>query len=309
MEKDHSSGHSSGLLRNSLKKVLKLLPPTFPTKVYRLASKLPPLKAITNTVIRSFIPEFINIPEGKLLLNQKDVTVCGSLALGAFEKRELDTFRSIIKDGMTVVDIGANIGLYTVIASKLVGSNGKVFAYEPEQENFGFLSRNIEVNNFKNSTPLQIALSDKAEERKLFLAKDNKGHHSFVQDNQANIPVSVHTETLDSSLAKYGSPIVDVIKMDIEGAEPLALMGMKETITRNPNIIIFTEIFPNAIRRLGYDPLDFLKMFNHYDLSVWVIDEDVAKPTLLKPADFASYIAYFPKGEAFHNLYVSKRPL
>ena len=243
-----------------------------------------------------------------MALNQEDITVCGALALGAFENRELEIFRSAVGTGMTIVDIGANIGLYTVIASHRVGPNGKIFAYEPEKENYAILVKNIRLNQRHNSIALQVALSDKIEKRNLYLAEDNKGHHSFAKDSSANIPVSVITDTLDHSLEKYGSPIVDIIKMDIEGAEPLALKGMAQTITRNSDIIIFTEIYPNAIRRLGQNPLDFLALLAEFSLSIWIIDENISKPARLKPEDFSSYIEHFPKGESFHNLYVSKRP-
>ncbi len=247
--------------------------------------------------------------EGIIALNQEDVTVCGALALGAFEKRELEIFRNAVKAGMNVVDIGANIGLYTVIASHRIGPDGKVFAYEPEKDNFTILTKNIDLNQKHNSIALQIALSEKIEKRNLYLAEDNKGHHSFAKDSSVNIPISVVTDTLDYSLEKYGSPKIDIIKMDIEGAEPLALKGMTQTIIRNPDIIIFTEIYPNAIRRLGHDPLDFLASLAGFGLSIWIIDEDISKPTQLKPENFQSYIEHFPKGESFHNLYASKKPI
>lgn len=301
-------GHSDSFLRLGLKNILRFFPASFPTKIYHAVSVFPPLKRAAHLFIRSFIPESISIEEGIISLNQKDVTVSGALALGAFEKREIETFRKSLKENMVVVDIGANIGLYSVIAGHRVGPNGKVFAYEPEEENFSILKKNIEINKRKNTTLLQTALSDKKESRFLYLAKDNKGHHSFAKDSSAITPIKITTDTLDASLEGFGSPLVDIIKIDIEGAEPLAIKGMSKTISRNPNIIIFTEIYPNAIRRLNHDPIEFLKLLNSHGLSIWIIHEDI-EPERLMPDDFESYIKNFKSGESFHNLYASRKPL
>ena len=157
-----------------VKSVLSIFPPTFPTKLYHFASHFPPLKILANAAIRGCIPEKISIDEGELLMNRRDVTVCGALSMGMFEMRELESFRNSLKPGMNVVDIGANIGLYTVIAAKKVGENGKVFAFEPERENNSLLRKNVEINSFKNVFVSDIALSDSAGERELYLSQDNK---------------------------------------------------------------------------------------------------------------------------------------
>lgn len=303
MEKDH---HESPV-KFLLKKVVKILPASLPAKIYNLASHMPPLKQIANVAIRSTIPKSITIDEGVILLNQKDVAVSGSLALGMFEKKELAVFRNSIKNGHIVADIGANIGLYTVIAARKVGPIGKVFSFEPEAENFDLLSKNVELNKFENTTLINSALSDTSGERDLYLSKDNKGHYSFSDDSFADTKISVKTNTFDEYMKKYGSPKIDLIKMDIEGAEPLALDGMKETIKRNSEIIIFTEIYPKAMKRLGKDPLEFLRTLDSFDLSVWVINEGKDKMEKIESHDFESFIANFPRGESFKNLYVARR--
>jgi FkbM family methyltransferase len=243
MEKGYS-------LPTIIKKLVRFLPTSLFITIYHWASNFSPIKSLINTIVRSQIPNSIKIEEGEILLDKNDVAVSGSLALGIFEKEEISLFRKKIKPNMVFVDIGANLGLYTVIAASRIGPNGKVFAYEPEIQTYALLEKNIKHNQFKNITPIRTALDNKSGTRVLYLAKDNKGHNSFSKDKLTYKQLNIATETLDQSLQKYGSPIVDIIKMDIEGAEPLALEGMQETIKKNPNIIIgkLNKLVPSFIK-------------------------------------------------------------
>jgi len=300
MEKDHPS--NPGIF--SIKGLTRLLPLSLPKRIYRFSVHIPPIRMLANALIRSRIPNSLKIEEGEILLDKSDVAVSGSLALGIFEKEEVDLFRKSLRPGMTVIDIGANIGLYTIIAAKRVGPTGKVFSFEPAQEICLRLKKNIEHNQFKNVTVNQVALDNTPGARTLYLDKDNKGHNSFSNDNSAYKELTVTTETLDQSLQKYDSPVVDIIKMDIEGAEPLAFEGMQETLKRSPNVVIFTEIFPDAIKRLGKDPLVFLNNLSNLNKSIWIINEDTTDLKLLKKKDFESFLKSLGKDD-FANLCVS----
>ncbi len=287
-----------------LKKILKFMPPSLPVKIYKTLSIFPPFKIILDKIILSIIPSQINIPEGIIELDQSDVVVSGSLALGAFENTEIELFRQSIKKGSTVADIGANIGYYSVIAGKCVGPIGKVFSYEPEKRNFDLLSKNIQINQLSNVTPIMCALSNKEGVSRLYLDENNKGHHSLVYDKDKKYTV-IETDTLDNSLKKYGSPKIDIIKMDVEGAEFLALEGMKETIERNPDVILFTEFLPKAIKSLGGEPLAFLKKLISMNFGLSLIDEDSKR---LEPIiDIEKFVRNFPKGESFHHIYAIKK--
>ena len=70
-------------------------------------------------------------------------------------------FRTVLKKGMKIVDIGANLGYFTVIAARRVGPSGRIFSYEPDPHNYALLKKNIETNHFKNVIPVPVALSDK----------------------------------------------------------------------------------------------------------------------------------------------------
>ena len=289
-----------------IKKILKILPPATPVKIYRLISKSLPLKKIANWFIKMAIPKILRIEEGQLELDQSDVAVSGSLALGSFEETEVNIFREKLEIGMTVIDIGANIGYYTVIAGKRIGVNGKVFAFEPEENNFSLLSRNISLNKLNNVTVFKVALADKSGEKSLYLDNDNKGHHSLSsQKSRTEKRVLVKTDTLDNILEKYGSPKIDLIKMDIEGAEFLALKGMVKTLAINPELILFTEFYPQAIRRLGRSPLQFLKNLVKSGFFLSEIDENMK--CFKKIGDLEMFVSNFPKGESFTNLYATRK--
>ena len=289
-----------------LKKTLKILPPSTPAKIYRVIGIFPFIKKITNHFIKMGIPRILKIEEGELELDQSDVAVSGALALGSFEETEVNIFREKLDVGMTVIDIGANIGYYTIIAGKRVGVNGKVFAFEPEENNFSLLNRNITLNKLNNVTVLKVALADQSGEKTLYLDNDNKGHHSLSsQKPKTEKKVLVRTDSLDNVLEKLGVHKVDLIKMDIEGAECLAFEGMAKTLAINPELILLTEFYPQAISRLGRSPLQFLTCLIKLGFILSEIDEN--NKCLKKIGDPEIFVSNFPKGESFTNLYATRK--
>lgn len=286
------------------KKTLSILPPTMPAKIYNAMIKIPALKQLANSLIKSAIPDCLETDEWKLLLDKDDVAMSGYLALGSYEPETIRIFKESLEEGATVVDIGTNIGYYTIIAGKKVGPKGKVFGYEPNMDSFNLLQRNILINNFENITSINLALSNILGERTLYFG-DNKCTHSFADNRKTGKNEVVSTDTLDNSLKKYGSPKIDVIKMDIEGAEILALEGMAETIERSPRLTIFTELYPKAIRRLGRSPVEFLEKMRDFGFSISVIDED--RKDLVVLNDFESFVSSFRDDESYKNLYAVKK--
>ena len=286
------------------KKTLSILPPTMPAKIYNAMIKVPALKQLANSLIKSAIPDCLETEEWKLLLDKDDVAMSGYLALGSYEPETIRIFKESMKEGATVVDIGTNIGYYTIIAGKKVGQRGKVFGYEPNIDSFNLLQRNILINNFDNIIPINLAISNILGKRTLYLG-DNKCTHSFADNRKTGKNEMVITDTLDNSLKKYGSPRVDVIKMDIEGAEILALEGMRETIERSPKLTIFTELYPKAIKRLGRSPVEFLEKIRDFGFSVHAIDED--RKEIVTLHDFESFVSNFRDDESYKNLYAVKK--
>lgn len=192
--------------------------------------------------------------------------------LQPYEPYTTELFKRAVRPGAVVVDIGAQFGYYSLIAAKFAGSEGRVFAFEPAPNNFQTLGRNIRLNNYSHIIyPIQKAIGDKHGTVTLFLYEHSDSHGMFRHPQAAvKEVVSVECITIDSFLK--GQP-VDVIKMDIEGNEPYALEGMKQTISKSNSLILFTELAPVFLRRAGVEPKDYLLQLEKLGFDVQLIDE------------------------------------
>ena len=154
----------------------------------------------------------------------------------------------IPNEGDTVVDVGAHIGLYTLIAAKKVGPSGKVIAIEPDPENFKILKKNILLNLLMNVEALQCAVYSTKEKVKLFLPEIEGGRTIFntVMQDRARTStenfIEVEANTLDDILESINITEVNWIKIDVEGAELEVLKGAVNTLSSNKNISLVIEI-------------------------------------------------------------------
>lgn len=150
-----------------------------------------------------------------------------------------ELFQNAIKPGSTVLDIGAHHGYFSMLAARQLGTEGKVYAFEPAVENFEILKTNIKLNQLTNVIPVNKAASDKRGTVPFFIEKSNDVQGSLFSTLRAGeFTVPVECITIDEFIG--GEP-VDVIKMDIEGGEPYALEGMKDTLAQNKDIVLFIE--------------------------------------------------------------------
>src|SRR6266540_1502535 len=124
------------------KKVISLFPSTWPYRTYNMLLKVPLLSAAMGKAVQMLSPDHIDMPEGTVLFDPEDPVLAGGVALGSYEPETVACFRSCLKADMNIVDIGANLGYFTVIAAGRVGASGKVFAFEPDPHNFVLLEKN-----------------------------------------------------------------------------------------------------------------------------------------------------------------------
>lgn len=149
-----------------------------------------------------------------------------------FEKKERELFCSAIYPGATVLDIGANIGIYTLLAAK---RGARVFAVEADPKNAIVLRHHIAINGFSEKvTVLEMAATDKEQTISLYRDRTNSGHSNLFSGSDA---VSVRGNSIDS----LHLPRVDICKMDIEGSEVAALRGMLKTIGNSPRMHMLIE--------------------------------------------------------------------
>jgi FkbM family methyltransferase len=292
------------IFRKIIHAVFSVLPSGAPAFLYTKILKVWPFRHITNFFLHSLIPESVTLPEGKLFLNKKDAVVSGALSLGVYERYETELFRSVLKEGMTVLDIGANIGYYTVIAMNRVGLSGKVFSFEPEPENFAFLQKNIDAQKTKNARAFFFGLADKPSRSNLYLSSDNKGKHSLSQSDEMKESIVVSIETGDRLLQTVGVSNVDIIKMDVEGSEPLALNGLEAILTKSSPCILFCEYHPEALTRSGFSPISFLQNIESKGFSIHEIRDTENKIVPVK--DFSEITKRFENGFPT-NLYCVKK--
>jgi FkbM family methyltransferase len=170
------------------------------------------------------------------------------------------------KQGDIVVDIGAHIGRYTIIASKRVGTNGKVVAIEANPGNFEMLNRNIKLNKLANVIPLNYAVYSKETKIKLYLPGEESGYtiYNTIMSNRARNEekfVEVNANTLDYLLQSKGikEEQVNWIKIDVEGAEFEVLKGATNVLSKSKDISLLIEVHgPHNYRPI----VELLNLYN-----------------------------------------------
>jgi FkbM family methyltransferase len=175
--------------------------------------------------------------------------------LGEYEPETTALFRSLLRPGQTVLDIGANVGYFTLIAAEAVGPSGRVVAFEPVEENLRLLRDNLRINGLANVEVETSAVADaNATERIYLYRKDVNSGMGSLMGSEADVGVeqrSVATTTVDEYLRRARAERVDVIKMDIQGCEGKALDGMLGLLAREAAPVLLWEINPRVLAEYG----------------------------------------------------------
>lgn len=194
-------------------------------------------------------------------------------------------FCEVVREGDVVVDLGANLGYFTLLAARLVGKSGRVYSFEPEPRNYSYLVKNIELNSYSHVTAVPKAVSDKPGVVPLFICPYDTGHHTIqqyagIQSYRPDLVgdkwefVEVETVRLDDFFQDRMTPI-NVVKMDVEGAELLALSGMEQVIRANEGMSMFVEFFPLLIEEMGHSPREFARrLLEDFGFNLFVIPRD-----------------------------------
>lgn len=204
-----------------------------------------------------------------------------------YEPYESSLIREALKPGMTVYDIGANLGYYVLLASECVGSSGRVFAFEPAPANLELLRRTVTENAASNVSINACAVSAMDGEATLALSATNSGDHQ-LRDVADRDRVTVPVRSLDSLMAD-GLPPADVIIMDVQGSELDALRGLSGLLQSGLPQLIFTEFWPQGLnQRHPNGAREFIEILTSAGFQISIIDE---KPKTLRTTTPSSLLA------------------
>jgi FkbM family methyltransferase len=192
---------------------------------------------------------------------------------GLYEPPVTRVVQQHLRPGGIVVDVGANWGYFSLLAAPAVGAGGTVFALEPDPRQFEALSRNISTNGFRQVSPLQAAAS--AEEGRLSLVgydegQANRGVSRVADPSSPGRRFDVRAMPVD--LLTAACPKVDIVKIDVEGAEDAVLDGMRDGLSARRYRALVLELHPDLLRAKSVDPASCLARLGEYGYRGWTID-------------------------------------
>ncbi len=238
-------------------------------------------------------------------LNPEDAIVSRALSeTGGFEWFETELVEQEVRPGDTVLDLGANIGYYTLLFARLVGPRGRVIAFEPDPVNFNLLKRNVRLNGYRNVEIVNKAVTDFTGELELHLSPTNHGDHRLYNSGDGRATVKVATTTIDDYFNGV-PPKVDLVKMDIQGSEAKAIHGMTRTLQQNHSVKLITEFWPIGLHRAGADAAEYLQKLQQLGFSISEIHEG---EECLLPVDPVELLKTYTIEKAnFTNLFCTRK--
>jgi FkbM family methyltransferase len=205
---------------------------------------------------------------------------------GSWEPFVTAIMLSLLRPGDAFVDIGANIGWYTVASALKVGKTGQVIAFEPDPDNADMLERNVVLNDLHNVRLFRCALAESTGQMSLVKSATNMGDHrldstsersaSVNSSNGSSASIDISVDTLDRVIADNGINLAKarILKVDTQGAEVLVLRGARETLAALSNeCAIFIEFSPNLLRRHAHDASDsFIRIISQMDRTMYLVN-------------------------------------
>ncbi len=232
--------------------------------------RFPIVRSVERLVRAALRTDVVNVLGHRMRLDANDRA---DLSInGVYEPLTTDLVRAKIAPGAAVLDIGAHIGYYTLIFAKCVGPTGHVFAFEPEPGNFALLEENVSANRYQNITLSRVAVSDRAGRARLYVDTGNAGDCRMYDSHDLRPSIEIETIRLDEYFDSYPGRL-DVIKMDIQGAEPAAWRGMAGLLERHRRLKLVVEFWPYGLRLFGTDPAEFLQALYQAGFRLWNLNE------------------------------------
>jgi FkbM family methyltransferase len=226
-----------------------------PLRKYKLSTRYP-ISRIYNYLLPYITPTVVKEVEAngyrmRAKTGGKNTDGVGQLLAfeGEYERTQTNLVKSILKPGMNVIDVGANIGYYTLLFSSLV-KDGNVWAIEPERNNLIELKHNISLNNYENINILELAAGNEDKLVDFYISGISPGRHSTVTTRyDGGYTVKVQMKRLDDII--HEAVMVDFIKSDTEGRDMDVMLGARRIINQNPKIKWLMEIWPDGLHTMN----------------------------------------------------------
>jgi FkbM family methyltransferase len=184
-----------------------------------------------------------------------------------------------VKPGMMALDIGANIGFYSILLSRLVGKDGVVYAFEPDEDNYKFLERT--VINIPNVKTVKAACGETSGITCLYKSKKMNVDHHVYKGEESRECVEVKMVSIDEYLS-HTDKSAAFIKIDVQGYDCHVLKGMQKTIARSSDTLIIGELWPYGLKQAGSSADEYLDQLQQAGLDV----------EILAQIDFRDFSAY-----------------
>lgn len=218
----------------------------------------------------------------------------------------------LVHPGACCVDVGANLGYFTVLAAAQAGPGGRVHAFEPDPANFALLSANVALNGLGDRCSLSsLALSDRAGEGVLYRSGDNLGDHQVYPGDgeRATVPIR-----LARGEAVLGSSVdaIDFLKIDTQGSEAAVLAGLLPLLVRQSRPpVILVELTPFSLALAGSSGRALVEALATLDLPFWIVDHVAGRLAASDAEALATWcdnVAATPGDRGFMNILVGHAP-
>lgn len=230
---------------------------------FRIAVYLGEQRAITRTIFGH-----------KIIVDTRDTIISPHLLLdGYWEIWVTRCIEKLVKEGQTVVEVGSNVGYYSLILASKIGPNGKLYCFEANPYIAEILKDNLEINGYKDRTVVipKPVYSTKTK-MKFYISKRASLSNLFgLGEEDFSEEIEVETVTLDEFFPPKTH--IDLIKTDAEGSDFHVLKGAERILTENQDIIVIQEFIPTRIEGSGLDPKDCLKWIQKLGFKIFRIDE------------------------------------
>ena len=268
----------------------------------------PTVRRMTNAILRRISPSSVTYHDARVFLNPNDPVVSGALTFRVYEKKEIEFLRARCIPGMIFFDVGANVGLYTALSSRLVGDEGHVYSFEPDPGSFAYLEKTANSNFPDRITLKQAGLADQPGELTLYISPDNRGDNRLYKpaNDTKVLPVRVEVLRFDDWVESNGINLNDrsvFIKMDVQGFEGHVLEGMEKTLKTLGKAVLMMEFWPEGLKAAGRDPKDVLKFLSASGIKIHELGTDL--DNLPPIEDYDSLIKRLP-GRHYTNIIGTK---